>query len=218
MAFNTQNFVRTSAGEYSNSQVQADFKYNGIGADDTKAEILAADYFLASYSLLSIGSVITFTSSDADFVFAYVTAATSSTVTLAEMTETLPPGSVDTADIADGAITNAKLGTAAVSAAKLGVSSVTTDKIEDLAVTAGKMAAGLLPINNQLHTTAGGSTTESITISGVVATDVAQVTLNTAGATPITITSCAASAGVVNVVCSADPSTDHIFNVSVFRP
>ena len=42
MAFNIQKFVRTSAGEYSNSQVQADFKFNGT-ALNTKAEIAAAD-------------------------------------------------------------------------------------------------------------------------------------------------------------------------------
>ena len=40
MAFNIQNFVRSSAGEYSNSQVQADYKYNGLATDANLAKML----------------------------------------------------------------------------------------------------------------------------------------------------------------------------------
>ena len=218
MAFNTQNFVRTSAGEYSNSQVQGDFKYNGIAAGDDKATILASDYFLDAYSLLSVGSVITFTATDANFIFAYVTAASSTTVTLAEMTETLPPGSVDTADIADGAVTTVKLADEAVTTAKLDDSSVTTAKIADEAVTAAKMAPGLLPLNNQLYQTSGGATAETINIPGIQPTDVCQVTLNRLGASPVSVVNAACGATSVIVRFSADPSNDHVLNVSVFRP
>lgn len=71
---------------------------------------------------------------------------------------------------------------------------------------------------SKLHTTAGGGASEAITATGVLATDVALVTVNTVGGTPVTITTAACTADTVTVVCSADPSTDHIFNVAVIRP
>lgn len=305
MAFNVQNFLRTSAGEFGSSQCPVDFKYNGKAAGDTKAAILAADYFLSENANLSVGSLLSFTASDATLVLAMVTASSTSTVTISEITETLPPGSVDTADLADGCVTTAKLADGAVTTVKLADANVTTAKIADAnvttakiadanvtgaklaagaaagnitageitntmladgavsgakiaalgvaagkyaaasiatadiallavgnaqmaagaalanlapaSVTADKMAAGVLPINNQVHTTVAGAT-NTITIAGVVATDVVQATINTVGASPVTIVSAAAGAGNVAVTFSADPSTDHRVNISVFRP
>ena len=207
MAFNSQNFVRTSAGEYSTSQVQADFKYNGLGAGNSKAVILAADYFLPVYDLLSVGSVITFTATDADFIFAYVTAASSSTVTLSEMTETLPPGSVDTADLADLCVTTPKIALLAVTDAQmaagaalanLAAASVTGAKIAAATVTATNIAAtvGIKVLSGGGAATAATST--AFTVTGTLATDKAYATMTAGFSQPI-----------VGVVCTADTVTVH---------
>lgn len=67
-------------------------------------------------------------------------------------------------------------------------------------------------------TTAGGDANESITVSGVVSTDIVVVTLKTAGATPRTITTASAGTNAIAVVMSGDPSTDHVLQYAVFRP
>lgn len=66
-------------------------------------------------------------------------------------------------------------------------------------------------------TTAGGDTDETITVTGVVATDIVLVTMHTAGATPVTIVDASASAGQIDVDMSADPSTDHVLSYVVLR-
>lgn len=66
-------------------------------------------------------------------------------------------------------------------------------------------------------TTEGGDTTETIAVTGVLATDLVHVTLHTAGATPVTIVSASASADQIDVVTSANPSTDHVLTYSVLR-
>jgi hypothetical protein len=67
------------------------------------------------------------------------------------------------------------------------------------------------------HTTAGGDTTEDITISGVVATDIAFATYGVTNDTDV-IRGVAAAAGKITVTCSADPSTVHALHYVVFRP
>jgi len=66
-------------------------------------------------------------------------------------------------------------------------------------------------------TTAGGDTDETITVTGMLATDVAIVTLATAGASPVTVIDSIAAAGQIDVDMSADPSTDHVLNYMVLR-
>lgn len=68
------------------------------------------------------------------------------------------------------------------------------------------------------HTTAGGDANETISISGLLATDIVIVTLHTAGATPRTITTAQAAADQINVVMSGDPSTDHVLSYMALRP
>ena len=230
MAFNTQKFVRVSAGQFDNSQVAANFNYNGNAAGDTKATILASDYFLDQYANLSKGSMISFTATDATLVLAMVTQSLSTGVTIEEITETLPPSSVDTADIkdsavtsakiADGAVTTAKLASAAVTSAKLAADSVLAASVKDGELTAAKMATGVLPIHNSITTTAGGGTQEDITVDGVLATDVCQVTMNTDGTTGggNYILEARAEAGKVKVVFFVDPTSSTKLNISVFRP
>mgnify|MGYP003145238826 CR=1 FL=1 len=249
MAFNTQKFVRVSAGQFDNSQVAANFNYNGNAAGDTKATILASDYFLDQYANLSKGSMISFTATDATLVLAMVTQSLSTGVTIEEITATLPPSSVDTADIKDSAVTSAKIAAAAVTSAKLASAAVTSAKLaadsvlsasikdanvtaaklsadsvtaaalKDGEITADKMASGVLPIHNSITNTAGGGTQEDITVSGVLATDVCQVTINTDGSSSgTTIKEARTEAGKVKVVFSADPTSSTKLNISVFRP
>lgn len=66
-------------------------------------------------------------------------------------------------------------------------------------------------------TTEGGDANERIVVAAAVATDIALVTLHTAGSTPRTVTSAAAGAGDVDVVMSGDPSTDHVLSYLVLR-
>jgi len=79
------------------------------------------------------------------------------------------------------------------------------------------LGAGLI-VAAGLHETVGGAATESITLAGVVATDVAVVTLHTAGAAAKTIASAKAGAGKIDVVFSGDPAADHVLNFIVIRP
>jgi hypothetical protein len=67
------------------------------------------------------------------------------------------------------------------------------------------------------HTTAGGSASEAITVTGVEATDLVFVVLETAGNTPRTILTSKATANTITVVFSGDPSTDHIVSYQVLR-
>jgi len=83
---------------------------------------------------------------------------------------------------------------------------------------AGPMLGGGLIIAAGIHETVGGAATESITLAGVVATDVAVVTLHTAGAAAKTIASVKAGAGKIDVVFSGDPAADHVLNYCVIRP
>lgn len=66
-------------------------------------------------------------------------------------------------------------------------------------------------------TTAGGDASESIAVSGVVATDIVVVTVKTAGATPRSIVAAAAGTNAIAVTLSGDPSTDHVLHYVVYR-
>lgn len=66
-------------------------------------------------------------------------------------------------------------------------------------------------------TTAGGDATESITVAGCLATDLAFVFMKTPGASPETIVSAAAGVGSISVTMSGDPSTDHVLCYQVLR-
>lgn len=66
-------------------------------------------------------------------------------------------------------------------------------------------------------TTAGGDANEAITVASALATDLAIVTLKTAGLTPRTILTSAAATGAINVVLSGDPSTDHVLTYMLLR-
>lgn len=66
-------------------------------------------------------------------------------------------------------------------------------------------------------TTAGGDASETITVTGAASTDIAIVTVKTAGATPRSIVAAAAGTNSIAVTLSDDPSTDHVLQYVVFR-
>lgn len=67
------------------------------------------------------------------------------------------------------------------------------------------------------HTTVGGAAAENITISGVVATDLAFACYSATNDTDV-ISDVVAGAGKITVTCSADPSTAHGIHYVVIRP
>ena len=67
------------------------------------------------------------------------------------------------------------------------------------------------------HTTVGGAAAEAITISGVLATDIAFVNYGATNDTDV-ITKAVCSANTLTVTCSADPSTAHSIHYVVIRP
>jgi len=78
-------------------------------------------------------------------------------------------------------------------------------------------AAAVVAVASGTFTTAGGDAAETITASGVVATDVVAVTVKTAGGTPRSIVAAAAGTGSIAVTMSGDPSTDHVLQYVAFR-
>lgn len=66
-------------------------------------------------------------------------------------------------------------------------------------------------------TTVGGDATESIPAVGALASDLAFTQLHTAGGTPRTILTAAATTDAITVVFSGDPSTDHVVTWSLLR-
>lgn len=66
-------------------------------------------------------------------------------------------------------------------------------------------------------TTVGGDANEAITVSGALATDIAIVTLKTAGSTPRTILTAAAATNAINLVFSGDPAADHVVSYLLVR-
>jgi len=90
-----------------------------------------------------------------------------------------------------------------------------TKKFEKKTVT--QALAGKI-VYNAIYTTTGGATSEVITASGLLATDVVVATLHTPGGTPTTLSYAFCDAGEINLEFAADPSNDHKINIVVIRP
>jgi hypothetical protein len=67
------------------------------------------------------------------------------------------------------------------------------------------------------HTTVGGGVGEAITVSGVLASDIAFACYSTTNDTDL-ISDVACTANTVTVTCSADPLTAHVIDYVVLRP
>jgi len=66
-------------------------------------------------------------------------------------------------------------------------------------------------------TTAGGDATETVTVTGALATDIVFANVQTEGSTPVTLDAVAVTADTVTATFSADPSTDHVWSYMVIR-
>lgn len=123
--------------------------------------------------------------------------------TLIENAEDASPaaGSVDTEQLAADAVTGAK--------------------IEDDAVSVEHLDDGILPSHVVKYagkfTTLGGDATETITVTGMLATDVVQVTVQTTGTGNRTIVDAIPTNNTITVTLSGDPSTNHILAYVVHR-
>lgn len=84
-------------------------------------------------------------------------------------------------------------------------------------IAAGGVTQAHIIIAAGSFTTAGGDADETITIAGLLATDIVHVTLNDRGSTPVTILDAQAASGQIDIVMSADPSTDHILDYTAVR-
>ncbi|MBW2986721.1 hypothetical protein KY333_05110 [Candidatus Woesearchaeota archaeon] len=124
-------------------------------------------------------------------------------------------------EIPAGSITAAKLATDAVETLKIKDLNVTSGKLALGAVTKDKLAVGVKPSHMVVyageHTTVGTSATESITVAGALATDIAVVVMKTEGAAPVTLLTAAANTDAVDLKFSADPSNDHVVSYLVIR-
>lgn len=67
------------------------------------------------------------------------------------------------------------------------------------------------------HTTAGGNAAEAITVTGVLATDIAFCNYGATNDTDV-ITKVVCTANTITVTCSADPGTAHSIHYMVIRP
>lgn len=98
---------------------------------------------------------------------------------------------------------------------------VNGDKIADDAVSLEHLDAGITPSHIVVFagefTTAGGDADETIPVVGLLDTDLVVVTMQTAGASPVTIVDAAAAADQINVDMSGDPSTDHVLTYVAYR-
>jgi hypothetical protein len=65
--------------------------------------------------------------------------------------------------------------------------------------------------------TAGGSTTSTVTVSGVLSTDSVFAIVKTQGAVPVLVASAACTANTLTIKYSADPGADHVIQYIVFR-
>jgi len=93
--------------------------------------------------------------------------------------------------------------------------------VPDASITLAKLATGIAPSHKVfaagVFTTAGGDADETITVTGLLETDIVIVSLAQKGSTPRTILTAIAAAGQINVTMSGDPSTDHKINYLALR-
>lgn len=64
---------------------------------------------------------------------------------------------------------------------------------------------------------AAGSTSQTVSVSGVLSSDQVMAIVKTQGAVPVILAAAAAGAGSITVKYSADPGTDHVIQYFIFR-
>jgi len=123
--------------------------------------------------------------------------------------------------IANLAVTAAKLAANAVTTAKILDANVTTAKILDANVTLAKLASGITPSHvvkfAGLHTTAGGSASESFTVTGAVSGDLPFIQMIDNGTANVTVVQAAVGTNLLSVTFSADPGNDTVIAYQLLR-
>jgi hypothetical protein len=72
--------------------------------------------------------------------------------------------------------------------------------------------------NSYIYTTVGGNANETVTLEGVLSTDLVIATINTPGTVPVTITKAFAGTGNYVIGFSGDPADDTVVNVMIVSP
>lgn len=112
---------------------------------------------------------------------------------------------------------------AVASEVQLGTLIETAETIDpaDASISLEHLDSGIVPSHVVKYagkfTTLGGDATETITVTGLAATDVVHVTVQTAGGTPRSVVAAIPSTNTITVTLSGDPSTDHILAYSCLR-
>ena len=83
--------------------------------------------------------------------------------------------------------------------------------------TTGAVPSGSHIVAAGEHITVGGSASESVSVTGVLSTDFAFFQMATVGGAPATLLTAKAQADSVDLVFSADPTTDHVLSYQVIR-
>lgn len=97
-----------------------------------------------------------------------------------------------------------------------GLSATSSDGIVTARIASGYTPSHIVVAAGEF-TTVGGDADETISVSGVLATDLVLVNVHTAGGTPRTVVDASASANQIDVDMSGDPSTDHVLTYVVYR-
>ncbi|MHA1447892.1 MAG: hypothetical protein ACTSP4_00530 [Candidatus Hodarchaeales archaeon] len=194
MTFDLNGWARITSSGNENCFINYGYK----NSSDTLATIKTSAYFndlmeelVNGYGKVKVGDVVELEGSDGkDKV--YFDAVTTA-VTVAEF-----PNS----DVADGSISTAKLADGAVTLVKL-----------------AEIARPAYVVKHSgMHTTLGGAAAETISVTGVTATDRVFVQMHQQGSSPQTVLIAASGTDEIVVTFSADPSTDHKIYFQVLTP
>lgn len=100
-----------------------------------------------------------------------------------------------------------------IEATKIEADAIGNGQIADDAVSLEHLDSGITPthiiIASGSHTTAGGDTAESITVTDMLSTDKAIVIMESTGANAALVAAAIAADGSISVTMTCDPSTDH---------
>lgn len=209
MAFQISRFVRTTIA-FNAGQITTTFNpdpasviengpaiFTYASAVDNVAAIGGANYFADVVYDLALNDLIYCVGSDAS-AFYQVSAVDRDAGTVA-VVSAFPTGSVGTANIQNLA--------------------VTTAKIADANVTLAKLAAGIAPSHVVKYAgasvQAGGSATVTITVTGMLSTDLPFCQIG-ASTNAVNVQKVTATLNTITILCSADPGAS-TFNYQVLR-
>jgi hypothetical protein len=220
MPFQPQNFVRHT-NAYNAGQISTTFNpddavvlengpaiFSYSSANETAAQIGAANYFAPVVYDLAVKDLIYCAGSDAS-LFYQVSAVDRDARTIAVVSA-----------FASGVVGTANIQNLAVTSAKLALDAVTNAQLADAAVSLENLDTGVAPSHVVKYAgasaQAGGSATVTITVTGMLSTDLPFVQIG-ASTTAVNVQKVTATANTITVLCSADPGAASVFNYQVLR-